>query len=104
MLELCVAHCCHPRRLVINHAYIPLELIDESNTNMAVFEQVVETNYVASARLLRHMLPLLTSKARLGIVASAGLHFYPGFLSAYLSSKAAIVTFAEGKMEFYSAC
>jgi NAD(P)-dependent dehydrogenase (short-subunit alcohol dehydrogenase family) len=64
--------------------------------DMHVFEQVVETNYVASARLLRCMLPLLTSKARIGVVASAGLHFYPGFLSAYLSSKAAIVTFAEG--------
>ena len=93
----CIAH-----RLILNHAHIPLELVIESPMDdMVTFEQVVETNFVASARLLRYMLPRLSPKARVGIVASAGMHFFPGMYSACLSSKAAIVTFAKGHLSHF---
>ena len=83
--------------LLLNHAYIPLQLVAEaaSEPNLLTFNRVIQTNFVASAQLLHESLPYLAEDARVGIVGSMGTAFFPGFLSAYVASKAALIAFAE---------
>jgi len=93
--------------LLLNHAYIPLQLASEAaaeggggggSSNLTTFKAVINTNFVASVQLLHAVLKdgsLLARDARIGIVGSMGTAFYPGFLSAYVSSKAALISFAE---------
>lgn len=85
--------------LVLNHAAIPLKLFQESES-VSDLDDVLSTNFIASANITHSLLPLLEGssirsgrRGRIAIVGSSGSFFYPGFLSAYIASKAALAAF-----------
>lgn len=82
--------------LVLNHAWIEMRLFSEDDNEMSHAEAVMQTNYIASARLTKLAMPLLRTAGRRGRIAAVGTcgtFFFPAFYSAYTASKSAISSF-----------